>query len=279
MDTEKDKVTKVEEEKKEIDTSKEVKKEKLVTIPALLGVILFLGVAYGLSWYFGMKLAPNRQDEKEQEQKEVVNKDNEEKKEDKNDKKEPVLEEIKLTIDPDKGEEFLKAFTHTLHNVYIDSTDHLIPDEKRNSQNLLNDDVAAFKFIYYLLEQYGEKEYKKYNTNVNGLHEAGAYAIKYNYFKEYYKEVMGKELNDEVIYKAGEPYRINGEYLYGKVVTSINPNYRLSNERFYQQGDKYYFVVLIEELDVNKEVVLSYRTKLCISIVNEEFMLNSIVVY
>ena len=166
MDTEKDKVTKVEEEKKEIDTSKEVKKEKLVTIPALLGVILFLGVAYGLSWYFGMKLAPNSQDKKEQEQTEVVNKDNEENKEDKNDKKEPVLEEIKLTIDPDKGGEFLKAFTYTLHNVYIDSTDHLIPDEKRNSQSLLNDDVTSFKFIYYLLEQYGEKEYKNSNKGI-----------------------------------------------------------------------------------------------------------------
>lgn len=277
MDTEKENVTK--EVVKEIDTKNEKKKEKLFTVPGLIGVILFLGVAYGLSWYFGMQLAPGRQDKKEQEQKEVVNKDNEENKEDKNDKKEPVLEEIKLTIDPDKGGEFLKAFTYTLHNVYIDSTDHLIPDDKRNSQDLLSDDVTNFKIIYYLLEQYGEKEYKKYNTNVNGLHEVGAYAIKYNYFKEYYKDVMGKEFNDELIYKAGNPYRLNGEYLYGKVVSSLNPNYRLSNEKFYQQGDNYYFVVFVEELNENKEVLLSYRVKLCVSIVNDEFMLNSIVIY
>ena len=269
MDTEKENVTK--EEVKEIDTKNEKKKEKLFTVPGLIGTILFLGIAYGLSWYFGMQLSPDRQDEKPQEQKEEVKKDEE--------KKEPVLEEIKLTIDPQKGDEFLENFTYVLHNVYIDSTNHLIPDDIRNSQDLLSDDVTNFKIIYYLLEQYGEKEYKKYNTNVNGLHEVGAYAIKYNYFKEYYKEVMGKEFKDEIIYKAGNPYRLNGEYLYGKVVSSLNPNYRLSNEKFYQQGDNYYFVVLVEELNENKEVLLSYRVKLCVSIVNDEFMLNSIVIY
>jgi hypothetical protein len=59
----------------------------------------------------------------------------------------------------------------------------------------------------------------------------------------------------------------------------LNPNYRISSESFSQAGDKYYFTVLVEELDENSQVKLSYRVKLTISIVNEKFMLNSIVVY
>ena len=274
MDTEKENSVNVEEvkvEEKTIDVNE--KKEKLFTLPALIIVFVYLAGSFALSWYLGMKQAPGNEDKKQQEQKEEVKHETKDKLE-----TPVIIDEIKLNIDDVRGKEFLEYFTYTLHNVYIDSTNHLIPDDKRISDNLFNDDVTEFKFVYYLLERYGDKENKKYNTNINGLYEVGAYAIKYNYFKEYYKKVMGKEFKDEVISKAGDPYKINGEYLYGKVVSSLNPNYRLSNDGFSQIGDKYYYVVLVEELDVNQQVVLSYKVKLCVSIVNEEFMLNSIVI-
>ena len=62
-------------------------------------------------------------------------------------------------------------------------------------------------------------------------------------------------------------------------VEAFETAYKLSNESFVQIGDKYYFTVLIEEMDATKNVVLSYRVKLCISIVNDAFILNSIIVY
>lgn len=282
MDTEKENVVKVEDNTTtNIDKKEENKEENkgLFNIPVLIGVILYLVVAVVISYAVGIQMSPENEGKQETEQKEPV-KDN---KEDKDDKKEPVKpvekEEIKLTIDETKGAEFLENFNYVLHNVYTDSTGHLIPDDKRNSDDLFKDEITKFKFIYYLLERYGDKENKKYNTNINGLYEVGAYSIKYNYFIDYYKQITGVDFNDQVIYKVGAPYKINGEYLYGRVVNELNENYKLSNESFVQIGDKYYFTVLIEEMDATKNVVLSYRVKLCISIVNDEFMLNSIIVY
>ena len=59
-----------------------------------------------------------------------------------------TIEEIKLTIDETKGAEFLENFNYVLHNVYADSTGHLIPDDKRNSDDLFKDEITKFKFIY-----------------------------------------------------------------------------------------------------------------------------------
>ena len=279
MDTQNENITKIDEKVEEVkeDKTESAQQEKLFHLPSLLIVIVFLSASFALSWYLGMKQAPGAENKKQQEQKEEVKKEENDKKE--NQDTPLIIDEIKLNIDDVRGKEFLEYFTYTLHNVYIDSSDHLIPEDKRTSENLFNDDITEFKFIYYLVERYGEKEYKKYNTNINGLHEVGAYAIKYNYFKEYYKTVMGKNFNDEVILKIGAPYQLNGEYLYGKVVSSLNANYRLSNESFSQIGEQYYYTVLVEELDANQQVILTYRVKLCVSIVNEQFMLNSIVVY
>ena len=268
MDTEKENVVKVEDNTTtNIDKKEENKEENkgLFNIPVLIGVILYLVVAVVISYAVGIQMSPENEGKQETEQKEPVK---------------PVeKEEIKLTIDETKGAEFLENFNYVLHNVYADSTGHLIPDDKRNSADLFKDEITKFKFIYYLLERYGDKENKKYNTNINGLYEVGAYSIKYNYFIDYYKQITGVDFNDQVIYKVGAPYKINGEYLYGRVVNELNENYKLSNESFVQIGDKYYFTVLIEEMDATKNVVLSYRVKLCISIVNDEFMLNSIIVY
>ena len=284
MDTEKEITNNVEVEEQKVETKSDIKKEKLFKLPIIFFIFVYLTCSFVLSWYLGMKQAPGTENKKQQEQKETVKKEETKKEENKkNENKEEekpiIIDEIKLNIDDVRGQEFIDNFIYVLHNVYIDSTDHLVPDDKRNSSDLLKDDITEFKFVYYLFERYGDKEYKKYNTNINGLHESGAYAIKYVHFKDYYEGVMGKKFNDEVIYKAGEPYRINGEYLYGKVVTKLNPNYRISSESFSQAGDKYYFTVLVEELDESGQVKLSYRVKLTISIVNEKFMLNSIVVY
>lgn len=278
MDTEKENVVKVE-ENTTTNIDKKEENKGLFNIPVLIVVILYLVVAVVISYAVGIQMSPENEGKQETEQKEPV-KDN---KEDKEDKKEPVKpvekEEIKLTIDETKGAEFLENFNYVLHNVYVDSTGHLIPDDKRNSEDLFKDEITKFKFIYYLLERYGDKENKKYNTNINGLYEVGAYSIKYNYFIDYYKQITGFDFNEQVVYKVGAPYKINGEYLYGRVVNELNENYKLSNESFVQIGDKYYFTVLVEEMDATKNVVLSYRVKLCISIVNDKFVLNSIIVY
>lgn len=281
MDTEKENVVKVEENTTVNIEKEEDKKEEnkgLFSIPLIIGVIIYLAVAVVISCVVGMQMSPENEAKKAAEQKEELKNNKEEKEEQKESVKPVVKEEIKLTIDETKGAEFLENFNYVLHNVYIGSTNHLIPDDQRNSEDLFKDEVTKFKFIYYLLERYGDKENKKYNTNINGLYEVGAYSIKYNYFIDYYKQITGFDFNDQVIYKIGNPYKLNGEYLYGSVVTELNENYKLSNESFVQIDDKYYFTVLVEEMDATKQVTLSYRVKLCISIINDKFVLNSVTV-
>lgn len=190
----------------------------------------------------------------------------------------PVINEpVKLAIDTNKGLEFSNNLNSILQNVFGD-LNHLVPDSYRNSTNLLVDEVLKFKMVYYIAEKYGNLEHKIYNINSNGVEELGAYAINYEYFKTYYKELIGVEFNEEVLTKVGDSFVHRGDNLFGVIVSDIKTNYDIKVESFVQDNDTYYFTVLVNELDVNNQVVLSYKVRLNLSKVNDRYILNEIVV-
>lgn len=187
-------------------------------------------------------------------------------------------EPVKLAIDSTKAAEFSTSFDNILQNVFRDSYDHLIPDDKRNASNLFVDEVTKFKFVYYIASSYGVDENKLYNVNANGIEETGAFAIKYEYFKTYYKELTGQDFNENVLTQVGDMFIKSNDYLYGVVLTGTRSNYALSAESFVQNGNKYTFTVLVKELDEEEQVTLSYKINLELNKINEKYVINSIIV-
>ena len=131
--------------------NKNEKKEKSISSSELLLIIFYLIISLALSFYLKKKKKNdllNRKDEpkiKEETRYEKVENDD-------IDKDPVIFDEIHLKIDDVRGKEFLNAISYTLHNVYIDSSDHLIPDDQRTSKNLFDNDIIQFKFIYYLYQ-------------------------------------------------------------------------------------------------------------------------------
>ena len=109
--------------------------------------------------------------------------------------------------------------------------------------------------VYYIAEKYGNAEYKIYNINSNGVEELGAYAINYEYFKTYYKELIGVDFNEEVLTKVGDSFVHRGDNLFGNVLIDVKTNYNLKAESFIQDKNTYYFTVLVNEVGVNNLVV------------------------
>lgn len=249
-------VEKVEEPKKEV---------KLLPTSFLVIAIIFILIAFVISWVVGIKQRPVDEEQQPEVKEEVENK--------------PIKdEEIKLNIDEAKGIEFSDRLDYILQNVF-DDYNHLVPDDKRSSTDILIDEVTKFKFVYYIVESYGLNESKIYNVDENGNEVTGMYAVKYDYFKTYYKELIGTDFNQEVLNKVSNKFKLNGEYLYSSVLTGAKSNYQVTTESFTQKGDKYYYTLVVNELDENEKVSLTYRIKLIFSIVNNKYVINSVVVY
>ena len=119
---------------------------------------------------------------------------------------------------------------------------------------------------------------KLYNVNANGEEETGAFAIKYEYFKTYYKELTGQDFNENVLTQVGNMFTKSNDYLYGVVLTGTRSNYALSAESFVQNGNKYTFTVLVKELDEEEQVTLSYKINSELNKINEKYVINSIIV-
>jgi hypothetical protein len=243
-----------------------VGKEKSNLAVQIIGMSVYLVIAVVISLVFGMKQMESAK----------VGEDNSSVKEDVTNT--PVINEpVKLAIDANKGLEFSTNLGNILQNVFVD-VNHLVSDSNRNSTNLLVDEVLNFKLVYYIAEKYVDIEHKTYNINSNGVEELGAYAINYEYFKTYYKELVGVDFNEEVLTKVGDSFIHRGDNLFGKVLLDVKTNYNLTAESFIQEKNNYYFTVLVNEVDVNNQVALNYKIRLGLSKINDKYILNEIVV-
>ena len=250
--------------------TEEVKVEKKGVSVTLIVLVIGIIGAFAFSWVFGMK---QYETQKELDKiKDEVNKG--------------VVQDSDTTknngevaVNEKKFNNFLANFEYVLVNVFDGCDNCLIPVEKRNSSNLFDDDELRFMFTYYFLERYGLDENKIYNVDANGEEVTGLYAVKYDYFKQYYKELTGLEFNEEILNSDSSIYSVNGDYLYGKTITGYSSHYNFTKESFIKNEDKYYLTVLIEELDEADNVSVSYRCKFELSKNNEKYMINSMITY
>lgn len=243
-----------------------VGKNKNMLIIQIIGIAIYLIIAVVISMIFGMKQINSAKTVQESSPvKDNVNNT-------------PVINEpVKLAIDTNKGLEFSNNLNNILQNVFGD-VNHLVPDSNRNSTNLLGDEVLKFKMVYYIAERYGNVEYKIYNINFNGVEELGAYAINYEYFKSYYKEILGVDFNEEVLTKVGDSFVHRGDNLFGVVLSDVKTNYDIKVESFIQDDNDYCFTVLVNELDVNSQVVLNYKIRLNLNKINDKYIVDEIIV-
>jgi hypothetical protein len=181
------------------------------------------------------------------------------------------VEEVKcpeIDIDIAEAMEFAEDFDYILQNVFDSSYEHLIPTDKRNL-NLLEDKVINFKLAYYFANRYIDESNEKYDMTADGKEVTGAYAIKYDAFKNYYKNLYGVDFDESVIKEVGEPFVLKDNYLYGSIITGPRWNYELVAQSYVQSGDKYYFTVLVKELNDDEEVESSYNVKFELNSTNQ----------
>jgi hypothetical protein len=259
MNTENEKVNEVNEIKNEVV----VENKKIFRAPVLIIVLLYLIGAFAVSWYIGMKEYDEINGIKDNE--EIIDVPT-------------VPKEEKLEIDSTKSSLFSNNFDYVLQNVFIDSRDHLIPDNMRNSVDLLSDDVNRFKIVYYIVERYGLAENKLYNVSENGKEVTGAFAVKYDYFKNYYQEVIGSEFDEIVLTKVNNNYKVVGEYLFGTVLSGMKSNFKIVPDSFIKKENNYYYTVIVNELDENDVINLTYKVTLNLSKLNDKYVIDSIIV-
>jgi hypothetical protein len=148
----------------------------------------------------------------------------------------------------------------------------------RNSVDLLSDDVNRFKLVYYIVERYGLAENKLYNVSENGKEVTGAFAVKYDYFKNYYQEVIGSEFDEIVLTKVNNNYKVVGEYLFGTVLSGMKSNFKIVPDSFIKKENNYYYTVIVNELDENDVINLTYKVTLNLSKLNDKYVIDSIIV-
>ncbi len=236
--------------------------KKSILVYQVVGIIIFLIVAVIASFVLDSAFINK---EKVQE---IVN-------------EETKLEEIQsqeINIDKEKSNDFITNFNFVLQNTFND-TGHLVPDVMRNSKNLVDDEVTMFRMVYFIIDKFDDTEEKLYDVNINGEKETGYFAVKYDYYKNFYYELIGKKFNEEVLTKVTDEFVQRGDYLFYVLPDEYKGNYQLVSESFIEKDNKYYFVTVINELDENNQVILSYKMKFDLEIINNKYVLSSVIFY
>ena len=111
------------------------------------------------------------------------------------------------------------------------------------SGELLSDPMEKFAFAFFASYYNGDPNESILDKNASGMGVTGAYAVKVNSFKSYYKNLFNEEFN-EVILEDQPAYVINDGYIYGSIMNGLSfSNTTLKIRSLNERDGKYYLLI------------------------------------
>lgn len=196
-------------------------------------LVILLVVASGvLGWYLGTK---NNSESTKNDTKAQVNK--EESKTEKN-------EVENISFDKTNANMQLSNLWYGLEELNLTTDGSLIPQESRNSQDLLSDQVKIKLGYYYIYKNCTDQSKLHYGEEGTGL-----IGIDYDYFKQEYEKIYGESLPSNADYsllrykEAGYESPIKDNILYSVSSTGIDRNSILKANSITKTNDTYELVI------------------------------------
>lgn len=111
------------------------------------------------------------------------------------------------------------------------------------SGELLSEPMEKFVFAYFASYYNGDPNESILDKNAYGMGVTGAYAVKVEYFKQYYKNLFDQEFDMNVLEDQVE-YVVQDGYIYGSIMSGLSfSNTTLKFRSLNERNGKYYLLI------------------------------------
>jgi hypothetical protein len=111
------------------------------------------------------------------------------------------------------------------------------------SGELLSNPMEKFVFTYFASYYNGDPNQSILDKNAYGMGVTGAYAVKLDYFKQYYRDLFDEEFDTAVLDDQSE-YVIQDDYIYGSIMSGLSfSNTTLKFRSLNEKDGKYYLLI------------------------------------
>lgn len=157
---------------------------------------------------------------------------------------------------------------------------------------LLATPMERFQFAYFASYYNGDPNQSILDTNSMGYGVTGAYAVKLDYFKQYYRDLLNEEFDVSVL-EGQSSYVVMNDYIYGSIMSGLSfSNTTLKIKSFNEKDGKYYLLIdcLVSDEDeyVNyagdsvteyPDEIVTYNLKLILKKNGNLYSIESMVAY
>lgn len=160
------------------------------------------------------------------------------------------------------------------------------------SGELLVNPMEKFQFAYFSAYYNGDPKETILDTNYLGFGVTGAFAIKVDYFKQFYRSLFNEEFDENTL-SGQSSYSIHKDYIYGSIMSGLSfSNTTLKFKSLNEKDGKYYLLIDCIVSDDDSYVdyagdsvvdypddVVAYNIKLILNKTGNFYSIESMVAY